>query len=999
MRQIITTLCFLLTCVAINAQDGLTFTYKESSKTAAVNAYNGTVTDVVIPATVTYNNEEYTVTAISGSAFYKNTSLTSVSMPKTITSIDNYAFGYCSSLKEIKVADENGMYYSQDGVLFKKGDGGNSLVAYPSAKAEKEYIVPEGVVETLEGAFAYTEVEKVTFNEGFTTLGKYTFSYCTALKEVTLSSSVTSIGYLAFDGCTNLQKLTSNAVTPPTLNSDYEFSGSSSLVLYVPTEVYSSYSNWSEYVKTIHTIDNTYYISANKEWENAVANNMFTDQDAKIYLTADIIATIGDVSLCGNATFNGNGHSITITGPLFNEVAKEATVKNLIVNPYETKEEEPLSDFNYGLLARTNNGTIESCAVEIGEEVIHYGLVESNEGINVTVGLLVGENSGAIQNCYAMVNGPFTDEYVNILDGEIITTFGALVGKMTGGELKDAYVYVTSRGSLPEGKATVGSLEGEAPVCANIFYCYTNGIEVSDDDGVGSEKVDSEVCITSNFIARFSNPAKWELIEIVADVWPGTPKLSFKDVDAKSVYDVETKSYVVDVELSDTTDVSEFVDVLTNNPDVFAQSIVKLACDIDYNSETDTVVPTLNRVGTTSHPFNGTFDGGGYAIKNMTVNSDAEGSGAFFGVLNDSAVVKNMAFENVMVTVNSIKNDYIEDDTIYVGVFADELKGKLQNVSFVGNVEIDEAIAKDKVVKLCFASVGDDSANDENADKDNYSIDHAFIYLTDTDKPTDETTEGNKVCIVIKQHIGAGRKSGRTRKTCSNRRNKKALVIKPSIDEEDQAGSAAVSSEYREFSDEEFARGDVAYWLNYAQKGYTGEYIGEWTQGEFYPVWQESATNPLVKIVYTIEGNDDIEFASASFANVGSSVTMSYDEMPDEVEIDGELFTSAVGALSTTFLVPMPDLSEEKPAVAVKLIYNKVATGITSTDVAEPQVTAKGMEVSVRGACGERVRIMTLRGVEMLNDEVSTDNLRVLLPQAGVYVVEVGNTTKKVVCR
>lgn len=137
MRQIITTLCFLLTYVAINAQDGLTFTYVTSSKTATVNAYNGTDTDVEIPATVTYNNEEYTVTAISKDAFYENKTLTSVSMPNTITSIDNYAFGYCSSLKEIKVAVGNATYYSQEGVLFKIGDSGNSLVAYPSAKAEK----------------------------------------------------------------------------------------------------------------------------------------------------------------------------------------------------------------------------------------------------------------------------------------------------------------------------------------------------------------------------------------------------------------------------------------------------------------------------------------------------------------------------------------------------------------------------------------------------------------------------------------------------------------------------------------------------------------------------------------------------------------------------------------------------------------------------------------------------------------------------------------------
>ena len=52
------------------------------------NEYTG---DVTIPATVTYNGKTYSVTSIDGLAFYECSSLTSVTIPNSVTSI-----GICS---------------------------------------------------------------------------------------------------------------------------------------------------------------------------------------------------------------------------------------------------------------------------------------------------------------------------------------------------------------------------------------------------------------------------------------------------------------------------------------------------------------------------------------------------------------------------------------------------------------------------------------------------------------------------------------------------------------------------------------------------------------------------------------------------------------------------------------------------------------------------------------------------------------------------------------
>ncbi|MDO4462910.1 MAG: leucine-rich repeat protein, partial [Bacteroidia bacterium] len=52
-------------------------------------AYSG---NVVIPSTVTYNGQSYSVTSIGSSAFQYCSSLTSVTIPNSVTSIGSEAF-------------------------------------------------------------------------------------------------------------------------------------------------------------------------------------------------------------------------------------------------------------------------------------------------------------------------------------------------------------------------------------------------------------------------------------------------------------------------------------------------------------------------------------------------------------------------------------------------------------------------------------------------------------------------------------------------------------------------------------------------------------------------------------------------------------------------------------------------------------------------------------------------------------------------------------------
>ena len=93
--------------------DGIWYDFNSSNKTAAVtyrgssyssypNEYTG---EVVIPASVTYYNEEYSVTSIGSSAFEDCTGLKSVTIPNSVTSIGIYAFIGCTGLTSVHISD------------------------------------------------------------------------------------------------------------------------------------------------------------------------------------------------------------------------------------------------------------------------------------------------------------------------------------------------------------------------------------------------------------------------------------------------------------------------------------------------------------------------------------------------------------------------------------------------------------------------------------------------------------------------------------------------------------------------------------------------------------------------------------------------------------------------------------------------------------------------------------------------------------------------------
>ena len=163
------------------------FNGSEAKVVSIPGCYTG---DVVIPETVTYNGNSYTVTAIGQLSFFGCTDLISVTLPSTIIIIGKSAFSYCISLNNI-ILPESLTTIGQD--------------SFYQCIALTDLVIPNNVNTINEAAFAYcTALESVILPPNLTTLSDFTFSGCTNLTTVSLGEGLTTIGIGAFGGCSGL---------------------------------------------------------------------------------------------------------------------------------------------------------------------------------------------------------------------------------------------------------------------------------------------------------------------------------------------------------------------------------------------------------------------------------------------------------------------------------------------------------------------------------------------------------------------------------------------------------------------------------------------------------------------------------------------------------------------------------------------------------------------------------------------------------------------------
>lgn len=190
-RRWLLMLLLLTLPAAVQAQ----FNYTIDNGTITITGYTGPDGAVVIPATI----DGYPVTSIGDSAFYAS-GLSSVTIPNSVTTIENSAFSSCKSMTNVTIGS---------GVI-SIGD-----YAFSGASHLTSITIPNSVATIGDGAFiSCYSLTSVTIGNGVTSIGRYAFSSDEGLTSVTIPNSVTSIGDGALSDCTGLTSVTiGNGVT------------------------------------------------------------------------------------------------------------------------------------------------------------------------------------------------------------------------------------------------------------------------------------------------------------------------------------------------------------------------------------------------------------------------------------------------------------------------------------------------------------------------------------------------------------------------------------------------------------------------------------------------------------------------------------------------------------------------------------------------------------------------------------------------------------------
>lgn len=174
-----------------------------------------------------------------------------ITIGSNVTKIGNYAFYNCKSLISVVIPDS----------ITSIGNG-----AFYSCKSLMSITIPNSVTNIGNNAFGYCDsLTNVTIPNSVTEIGSYAFSSCSSLKSVTILDNIMSIGTQAFSVCDNLQEIHCMCSFPPSLGEHvlcyYDTTGLGSYKvlknlksIYVPYKSFNAYKvayGWKDYANYI----------------------------------------------------------------------------------------------------------------------------------------------------------------------------------------------------------------------------------------------------------------------------------------------------------------------------------------------------------------------------------------------------------------------------------------------------------------------------------------------------------------------------------------------------------------------------------------------------------------------------------------------------------------------------------------------------------------------------------------------------------------------------
>lgn len=190
-------------------------------KTVTITKYTGTESTVILPSTIS----GWPVTKIGEDALKDNTTITSVTIPASVTEIGSNAFAGCTNLTSVHYAGDWSNLTIQSGnpavedavnaqlfdfefilnntaVIVKRYNGTAADVTIPSRYKGK----PVTMID--HAAFHDSAVTGVTIPDSVTFIGEAAFADCSNLTNISIPDSVTAIEIDAFAGCPSSMTVT-----------------------------------------------------------------------------------------------------------------------------------------------------------------------------------------------------------------------------------------------------------------------------------------------------------------------------------------------------------------------------------------------------------------------------------------------------------------------------------------------------------------------------------------------------------------------------------------------------------------------------------------------------------------------------------------------------------------------------------------------------------------------------------------------------------------------
>lgn len=235
--------------------------------TGTIKKYNGNDAVVNIPSEINGTP----VTTI-GNAAFRDSSVTSVTIPASVTEIGSNAFAGCTNLTSVHYAGDWSNLTIQSGnpavqdaaneqlfdFKFILNNTAVIVTRYRYKGTAADVTIPscyKGKPVTMidHAAFFNSVVTSVTIPDSVTSIGDNAFGFCSQLTNISIPNSVTDIGFSAFAHCTSLKSIT----LPSALSSISEalFSGCSQLTtIQIPDSVPSIQSCAFYHCRNLETI-------------------------------------------------------------------------------------------------------------------------------------------------------------------------------------------------------------------------------------------------------------------------------------------------------------------------------------------------------------------------------------------------------------------------------------------------------------------------------------------------------------------------------------------------------------------------------------------------------------------------------------------------------------------------------------------------------------------------------------------------------------------------